>query len=94
MLSEVLHFYYPYGHILFGLYCLFSLFICSMGVRYLYFRYKEDALFNAKLAKANQTKISGTQLKRSSLVDDLPFILSEEKTSPQMELTEEKSALV
>jgi hypothetical protein len=83
VLSEFLRFYYPYGHIMMALYGAFSAFVCILGARYLYFRMKEMAEAKAILAKMKSQRV---QFQRSSLIDDLPFLLSEEKESHRADI--------
>jgi hypothetical protein len=83
LLSEFLRFYYPYGHIMMALYGTFSAFVCILGARYLYFRMREMAEAKAILAK---TKSQQVKFQTSSLIDDLPFLLGEEKESRKADI--------
>lgn len=61
-----------------GLYGSFSLFVCFLGVRYLYFRLQEEAAARTLVSGAEKIRAVDTS-KRNALIDDLPFLLENEK---------------
>lgn len=85
LLSEILRYYYPYGHLLVGIYGAFAVFICFLGVRYLFLRLKEQAEAEALLAEMRTRRM---KFEKSSLLDDLPYLVSEAGTPEKSQAKE------
>ncbi len=63
-----------------ALYGTFSALVCVQAVRYLFFRLKEEADAKALLAEMRSNR---AKYQKSTLLDDLPFLMSEEKVSEE-----------
>lgn len=85
LLSEILRYYYPYGHLLVGIYGAFAVFICFLGVRYLFLRLREEAEAESLLAEMRTKRM---KFEKSSLLDDLPYLMSEVGTPEKSEVKE------